>query len=132
MKPTTTTALTDITREADVKFLVDNFCEKVNQDEVLSPAFKAVARVYWPQHLFTLYNFWSTMLFGAKQDKSEAALPKNLGLPTEGPLCRRWLQLFDATVQEHFAGPKAEEAKVKVLKLASLFEPKSSLTTLQA
>jgi hemoglobin len=121
MKTSPTSTLTDITREADVKTLVDNFCEKVNQDAVLSPAFAAVTRVYWPQHLFTMYNYWCAALFGPKADRSQAA-PKDLGLPLEGPHAHRWLQLFGATVQENFAGPKAEEAKRKALSLASVFD----------
>ncbi|GAB3829877.1 group III truncated hemoglobin [Hymenobacter jeollabukensis] len=114
-------ALTDITREADVKTLVDTFCEKVNQDEVLSPAFNAVARVHWPHHLFTLYNFWSTALFGPKTGRQSAA-SSDLGLPLEGPNCRRWQNLFDAAVRENFAGPKAEEARHKVLNLGALLD----------
>ncbi|MCC3156551.1 group III truncated hemoglobin [Hymenobacter sp. 15J16-1T3B] len=124
-------ALTDITREADVKTLVDTFCEKVNQDEVLSPAFNAVARVHWPHHLFTLYNFWSTALFGPKSGRGQAS-SSDLGLPLEGPKFRRWLTLFDAAVQENFAGPKAEEARHKALNLGALldasFPQKSTLT----
>lgn len=125
------TKLTDITREADVKMLVDNFCEKVRQDEVLSPAFQAVARVYWPQHLFTMYNFWCAALFGPKAGRGPAAADE-LGLPLEGPNCRRWQTLFDDTVRENFAGPKAEEARRKVLGLGALldasFPAKSTLS----
>lgn len=121
MKHQPASALTDITREADVKTLVDTFCEKVNQDEVLSPAFNAVARVYWPHHLFTLYNFWSATLFGPKAGRNQsAAAADDLGLPLEGPHFRRWLSLFDAAVKENFAGPKAEEACTKALHLGHL------------
>lgn len=127
MKTAPTSALTDITREADVKIIVDTFCDKINQDEVLSPVFSAVSRVYWPQHLFTMYNFWSAALFGPKADKSQAA-PRDMGLPIEGPHYRRWLSLFDAAVQENFAGPKADEAKFKALNIATLFEPKTTLS----
>lgn len=126
MKTITTSPLADLTREADVKTLVDSFCEKVNQDEVLSPAFSAAARVYWPQHLFSMYNFWTSVLFGPKADK--VAAPRDLGLPTEGPHLQRWLNLFDASLRENFAGPNAEQAKHKALGLASLFEPKSQLS----
>ncbi|GAB2963010.1 group III truncated hemoglobin [Hymenobacter coalescens] len=121
MKTAPASALTDIVREADVKTLVDNFCEKVNQDEVLGPAFNATARLHWPQHLFTLYSYWSTTLLGSVQEKAQA-LPKNLGLPTEGPRCQRWLTLFNAAVRETFAGPKADEVAGRVLSLAARLE----------
>ncbi|RTQ45891.1 group III truncated hemoglobin [Hymenobacter gummosus] len=126
MKTAPASVLTDITREADVKMLVDQFCEKVTQDELLSPGFNAVSRVYWPQHLFTMYNFWSAALFGSKSGRGQSS-PNDLGLPLEGPHFQRWISLFDATVRENFAGPKAEEAKHKALNLAALFGPKPVL-----
>ncbi|KUG08014.1 group III truncated hemoglobin [Solirubrum puertoriconensis] len=119
MKTVPTSALTDITREADIKTLVDCFCEKVNHDEVLSPVFNAVARVYWPQHLFSMYDFWSSKLLGSKPTPAAEAPAQEAGLSFAGPHSGRWLNLFNATVQEHFAGPKAEEAKATAVNLAS-------------
>ena len=50
------------------------------------------------------------------------------------PHFQRWLELFYATVAENFAGAKAEEAKVKALNIATMFEyrmrPKDSLSIL--
>jgi hemoglobin len=126
MKTAPASVLTDITREADVKMLVDQFCEKVTQDELLSPVFSAVTRVYWPQHLFTMYNFWSAALFGPQTGRGQSS-PDDLGLPLEGPHFQRWISLFDAAVQENFAGPKAEEAKHKALHIATLLEPQTTL-----
>ncbi|UYZ57996.1 group III truncated hemoglobin [Hymenobacter latericus] len=111
MKTTPTSALTDITREADVKTLVDCFCEKVDHDEVLSPVYNAVARVHWPHHLFSMYDFWSSRLLGPQPAPAAAEAPtQEAGLSFAGPHSGRWLNLFNATVQEHFAGPKAEQA----------------------
>jgi hemoglobin len=117
------TSLPDITEEVDIQTLVDNFYDKVNQDELLGPVFNAIAQVYWPQHLLTMYDFWSSVLFGTMRYKGRP-FPKHLGLPIDGPHFQRWLKLFFDTVQENFAGPKAEEAKVKALNIATMFEHK--------
>ena len=48
--------------------------------------------------------------------------PKHLPLPIGAAHFQRWLALFEATVNERFAGPKAEEAKVRARGIATLFE----------
>ncbi|KAA9327696.1 group III truncated hemoglobin [Hymenobacter busanensis] len=123
----------DIAHEADIQTLVDRFYDKVNQDELLGPIFNAVAAVHWPAHLLTMYDFWSSVLFGTSRYKGRP-FPKHLALPINGPHFQRWLQLFYATVDENFAGPKAEEAKAKALNIATMFEyrmrPKATLSIL--
>lgn len=131
--PTTPTPLTDIATECDIQTLVDHFYDKVNQDEKLGPIFNAIAQVYWPKHLFTMYDFWSSVLFGTMRYKGRP-FPKHLTLPIEGEHFQRWLKLFFETVQENFAGPKAEEAKLKALNIATMFEykmkPQSKLSVM--
>ncbi|MCC3159167.1 group III truncated hemoglobin [Hymenobacter sp. 15J16-1T3B] len=126
-------SLPDIQTEADIQALVDWFYDKVNQDELLGPVFNDVAAVHWPAHLPTMYDFWSSILLGTARYKGRP-FPKHLALPIEKPHFQRWLQLFYQTVAENFAGPKAEEAKVKALNIATMFEyrmrPKSSLSLL--
>ncbi|GAB2950030.1 group III truncated hemoglobin [Hymenobacter coalescens] len=125
--------LPDIATEAHIQQLVDRFYDKVNADELLGPVFNALARVHWPAHLPVMYDFWSSVLLGTARYKGRP-FPKHMALPIEKPHFQRWLQLFYATVQEHFAGPKAEEAKVKALNIATMFEyrmrPKSALSIL--
>ncbi|RAK66994.1 group III truncated hemoglobin [Hymenobacter edaphi] len=131
--PTPASTLPDISTEADIQALVDRFYDKVNQDALLGPVFNDVAAVHWPAHLPTMYDFWSSILLGTARYKGRP-FPKHLVLPIEKPHFQRWLELFYQTVQENFAGPKAEEAKVKALNIATMFEyrmrPKSSLSIL--
>ena len=53
----------DLTTEADIKFMVDSFYDKVNQDDLLEPVFNDVAKINWDHHLPRMYNFWNTILF---------------------------------------------------------------------
>jgi hemoglobin len=110
----------DIQTSADIKTLVDRFYEKVNRDALLGPIFYEVAGVDWPSHLATLYAFWESMLFGSGTYQG-APFPKHAVLPVQKAHFDRWLELFLATVDEHFSGPKAEEAKGRALSIADTF-----------
>lgn len=114
-------SLPDITTEADVKTLVDAFYDKVNQDELLSPIFNGFARVNWAAHMPQMYTFWSSILLGTANYHGRP-FPKHIPLPIDGTHFQRWLQLFFATLDEHFAGPVADEARLRARNLATLFE----------
>ena len=111
----------DITTEADVRLLVDSFYAKVNHDALLGPVFNGFAHVDWPRHLPRMYDFWSGLLLGTARYQGRP-FPKHLPLPIDAAHFQRWLALFEATVNELFAGPKAEEAKVRARSIAALFE----------
>ena len=108
---TNTATLPDIQTERDVQALVDAFYHKANQDELLAPAFRAAAHVYWPRHLTSFYEFWSTELLSAQGSSTPRPVPAHLALPRSTPHHNRWVQLFDAAVEERFAGQRAGHAK---------------------
>ena len=110
----------DIATSADVAMLVDRFYGKVRVDALLGPIFNDVAQVDWPTHMATLYSFWETMLLGTGTYRG-APFPKHAVLPVEKAHFDRWLELFLATVDENFSGPKAEEAKGRALSIADTF-----------
>lgn len=111
----------DIASEADIRLLVDTFYEQVNHDPLLAPVFNEVAHVQWPRHLPIMYDFWSSILLGTGRYHGRP-FPKHLPLPIDATHFQRWLELFEATVDTLFAGPKAEEAKVRALNIATMFE----------
>lgn len=113
----------DIQTRADVKILVDSFYDKVKADELLAPVF---AHVDWPHHLPIMYNFWSSILLG---DLSYGGNPlaKHLNLDIRADHFTRWLELFTATVEEHFDGFNANEAKNRAQSVANLFQYKMGL-----
>jgi hemoglobin len=99
---------------------VDRFYGKVRYDALLGPIFNDVAKVDWPSHMATLYSFWETMLLGAGSYRGNA-FAKHAVLPVEKAHFDRWLELFLETVDESFAGAKAEEAKGRALSMADTF-----------
>lgn len=110
----------DISNHDDVKVLVDQFYAKVNMDSLLAPVF---AHVDWPHHLPIMYNFWSSVLLG---DRSYSGNPlaKHLNLKIGKEHFTRWLELFTRTVDEHFSGFNAKEAKNRAQTIADLFQHK--------
>lgn len=107
------------TRE-DIIVLVDSFYAKVRQDELIGPIFNDVARVDWAEHLPKLYNFWSDLLLGTDEYQGRPFPPHmRLGLKIEH--FERWLQLFISTVDEHFTGLKALEAKQRAVRIGQNF-----------
>jgi len=113
----------DILTRADIELLVNHFYDKVKQDTLLAPVF---AVVDWPHHLPVMYNFWSSMLLG---DQTYLGNPfqKHVHLAINSAHFNRWLELFKRSVDEHFAGFKADEVKSRAQNIAGVFQHKMGL-----
>jgi hemoglobin len=120
----TIATLHDIQTEGDIKTLVDTLCYKATNDTLLGASFGAAARIHWPHYLTTQYRYWSSTLLGQGQLEGGEALPEQVVLPRSGAHIEHWLDLFSSTVEEHFSGSKAEEAK----KLAGQMATRLGLT----
>lgn len=116
----------DITTEDHIKSLVDSFYDRVNGDPLLSPIFNDVAHVDWQMHLPLLYQFWSTLLFRTNTYQGRP-WPKHALLPVNAEHFERWVSLFKTTVDEHFSGPKAIEAKNLAASIADTFQNRLNL-----
>ncbi|WP_133272946.1 group III truncated hemoglobin [Hymenobacter radiodurans] len=115
------TSRSDIQTEDDIKLLVDTFYNKVNADALLAPVFNDFAHVDWPAHMPRMYDFWSGLLLHTSRYHGQPFL-KHIPLPIAGEHFQRWLTLFLGTVDELFAGPVAEEAKLRAQNIAHVFE----------
>ncbi len=115
--------LKTIQSREDIKQLVDRFYGKVNEDALLSPIFNDTAKVNWEAHLPIMYDFWSTMLLGEMSYKGNPFL-KHIPLPVDKTHFDRWLKLFLETIDEHFEGEVAEEARKRASSIAGIFQYK--------
>ena len=113
----------DIQDRKDIELLVSSFYTKVNQDPLLWPVFNQTAAVNWETHLPIMYDFWSTMLLGDKSYRGNPFI-KHIPLPINKTHFERWLTLFLETVDEHFTGVVADEAKTRARNITSVFEYK--------
>ena len=110
--------LPDIQTARDVQVLVDTFYYKANHDDLLAPTFQAAAHVYWPRHLTSLYEFWTAELLQSGASAPQP-MPAHLSLPRSASHQHRWLELFDAAVEEQFAGQRAGQAKLVARQLVA-------------
>lgn len=104
----------------DIRLLVDAFYTRVRADSLLGNIFNEVIQDRWPVHLEKMYRFWQTVLLEEHTYNGTPFLPHAL-LPVEETHFNRWIELFNRTVDEHFEGEKATEAKWRGSKMAEMF-----------
>ena len=113
----------DILNLNDVKLLVDNFYEKVRENQLLSPIFNGVIGERWPVHLEKMYGFWQTLLLETLAYSGSPFL-KHAKLPIQKEHFDTWMSLFTETIDENFTGLKAEEAKWRAARMSEMFQYK--------
>ena len=113
----------DIGSVEDVKVLVHSFYGTVRQDDLIGPIFNQQIGDKWPEHLEKLVRFWSTVLLDV-QAYSGAPFAPHVKLPIDAVHFKRWLHLFKQTLEQHFTGPKADEAYERAYKMGQMFQYK--------
>lgn len=108
--------LADLHDRDDVLVLVNDFYTRAFADDLLGPIFVDVARMDLAHHLPIICDFWETVLFQAglyRRNALQIHLSLNAKAPLRAEHFERWLALWTATVDENFAGEKAELAKTQ-------------------
>lgn len=113
----------DISELSDIKALVDAFYFKIRKDQLLGPIFEERIQNRWEVHLQKMYDFWQTVLL-EEHTYSGRPFPPHATLDVDQVHFDTWLGLFDATVDELFEGPIADEAKWRAEKMARMFMSK--------
>ena len=107
----------------EITLLVNQFYEKVKQDDLLGPIFEKVINSNWEPHLEKMYRFWETVLLNNHTYHGSPFVP-HAKLPISAEHFDRWLELFLTTIDDHFVGEKADEAKWRAQKMAEMFQYK--------
>jgi hemoglobin len=117
-------AMTDIEDRADVERLVRAFYGRALVDPMIGYLFTDVAHLDLEEHVPQITSFWETILLGAQTYRGGAFRP-HITLNAQSPLraghFERWLLLWSTTVDELFAGPRAELAKAHAVRVANAF-----------
>jgi hemoglobin len=114
----------DIETREDCERLVRAFYTRALEDPVIGFIFTDVARLDLEAHVPVIASFWETILLGARSYgggafRPHAALHAQVGL--RAGHFERWLVLWRATVDELFAGERAELAKAHAERVAQAF-----------
>lgn len=110
----------DIATIEDIQLLVNSFYGKIRVDELLGPIFNGVIKDRWPQHLQKMYRFWQTVLLD-EHTYNGRPFPPHAKLPVEKLHFETWLKLWHHTIEEHFEGALADEARWRGNKMATMF-----------
>jgi hemoglobin len=116
--------LHDIESRADCERLVRAFYGRAMSDPIIGFIFVDVAKLDLEAHVPRITSFWETILLGARSYgggafRPHAELHAQVRL-REGHFAQ-WLQLWSSTVDELFAGPRAELAKAHAQRVARAF-----------
>jgi hemoglobin len=117
----------DLEGKEDIRQLIGSFYVKVRQDELIGPIFSEVAKVDWDHHLPVMYDFWEGVLFHTgNYAGNPMRVHKQLHekFPLEQAHFDRWLKIFRETLDEHFEGPVAEQARQRALSIATMIRLK--------
>jgi hemoglobin len=114
----------DIRDRDDCERLVRAFYGRALADPVIGFLFVDVAKLDLEEHVPVITSFWETMLLGARS-YGGGAFGVHANLNAKAPLRAghfvRWLTLWNASVDELFAGPVADEAKRHAERVANAF-----------
>lgn len=110
----------DIESKADIEQLMRSFYGHLLQVPGMAPVFEGIDM---EKHLPHIIHFWSFVLLDEEGYKTNV-FEKHLPLPIQAPQFDQWLETFTATVNELFAGEKAELAKLRATVLAHTFKSK--------
>jgi hemoglobin len=117
-------SLRDIADRADCERLVRAFYGRALTDPMIGWLFVDVARLDLEAHIPDITSFWETILLGAQSYRGGAFRP-HAALHAKAPLraghFERWLTLWSTTVDELFAGERAELAKAHAVRVARAF-----------
>lgn len=104
----------DLDSPEKIARFVDAFYARVLADERLAPIFLDVAEIDLDKHLPLIRSYWEKLLVGGTDYRRHTmnihrALNARQNLHPED--FTRWLELFQRTVDDLYAGPRAERAK---------------------
>ena len=114
----------DIETRADCERLVRAFYGRALRDPIIGFIFVDVAKLDLEAHVPRITSFWETILLGARSYGGGAFRP-HAEIHLQAPLRRahfdQWLNLWSRTVDELFAGQRAELAKAHAVRVAAAF-----------
>ena len=115
----------DLDCRENIERFVDLFYQRMLADEQLAPIFVDVAEIDLAVHLPHIKDYWCKLLLG-EQGYQRHTMNIHRQLHGKRPLQKedfqRWLVFFVATVDQDFAGERAERAKQVATSIAANME----------
>ena len=115
----------DLDCRENIERFVDLFYQRMLADEQLAPIFVDVAEIDLAVHLPHIKDYWCKLLLGEKgYQRHTMNIHRQLHgkRPLQKQDFQRWLAFFVATVDQDFAGERAERAKQVATSIAANME----------
>lgn len=115
----------DLDCRENIERFVDLFYQRMLADEQLAPIFVDVAEIDLAVHLPHIKDYWGKLLLGEKgYQRHTMNIHRQLHgkRPLQKEDFQRWLAFFVATVDQDFAGERAERAKQVATSIAANME----------
>lgn len=112
----------DIQNIEDIRLLVDSFYGRIQEDVTIGPIFNNKIQ-NWDTHLEKMYRFWQTVLLN-EHTYNGSPFPVHMPLPIQKDDFLHWISIWQDTVDSHFSGKVADEAKWRGEKMAEMFSSK--------
>ena len=114
----------DLTDRADLELLLRDFYARAFADELLGHVFVDVVHMDLEEHLPSIAGFWEKVLFNTGSYNGRA-MQVHRDVHQRVPLTEdhfaRWLALWRASLDAHFAGPVTEQADAHATRMAAVF-----------
>lgn len=120
----------DIQTSTDIETLVDTFYHKIRNDATTGYIFNDIIGADWSHHLPVMYSFWESILFsrpGYQGNVIKKHIDADKKIPLEKEHFERWLELWNATIDELFSGTTATAAKTRAALMANLISIKVTM-----
>jgi hemoglobin len=114
----------DIESREDIDALMRRFYGRAMSDPLIGRLFTDVAQLDLEAHVPRIAAFWETILLGARTYGGGAFAPHaalHAKVPLRSAHFGRWVTLWGETVDDLFAGERAELAKAHAARVAQAF-----------
>lgn len=117
----------DIQNRDDLHLLMSEFYLKLLADSKISSIFIKVAKIDLGPHLLELVDFWEQILFETgnyRKNILQIHSDLNQKIKLSEDHFAVWLNYFNITIDENFAGQVAENMKTRALSIATVMRIK--------
>ena len=111
----------DIETREDIAHLMRTFYRRMYEDEVMGPIFTDVAHMDLEAHIPVMCDFWELQLFqkpGYRGGMMAVHFRLNQQIPLEQHHFMRWMDYWESTLDDLFAGPRATWARTVAARVA--------------
>lgn len=115
----------DIKNKKDIQKIIETFYIEVKKDRLLKVFFKSFDDQWWEEHIPIMTAFWSNVVFYSEEYEGNPMIKHykvNQSNKLTKNIFKRWLSIFDMTVNSLYEGNNAQLILRKAQSLGAILE----------